>query len=52
MTATGPQRERLLGDSHFSAANALFWPIAAVEFSDVPNHVNCTASNRSRSAAA
>jgi hypothetical protein len=33
-------RERPLDSG---SSNVSIWPIAAVEFTDVPNHVNCTA---------
>jgi len=52
VTAIPPSDECRLSATHFSAAMARSWPIAAVEFSDVANHVNCTTRQRSRSAAA
>jgi hypothetical protein len=44
--------ERQLHSEETRTASVANWPIAAVEFSDVANHVNFTTSQRSRSAAA
>jgi hypothetical protein len=45
-------RERQLTAGQSGNGGARSWPIASVEFSDVPNYVNFTARQRSRSAAA
>ena len=44
--------ERPLGGNQFSTFTDRKWPLAAVEFSDVANHVNCTTRQRSRGTAA